>query len=1209
MVKVKYVPNVLSNEGRIEKGYPNIGSRPVGDFVRKFADDTGASLKDTRAIVRGKVVPLEAEVYSTEEIIIAGNVGGPAVAFIAAAVTWVGGHIAMAASFALTAYSVYQAVTAAKPKLPDFGTLATDGSLDQSSPTYGWDGIQSTQEVGIPIRILYGEHRIGGNIINQYIRTDGDKQYLNVLFGLCEGEIESLSSLQINNNPAANYSGITETQRLGTNSQTVIPNFEDQHSLQSMNVHLIMSSAQVYTTVATDVEAFEVHLSIPTGLFQVNSDGGVQAWEITYTVEYRVSGGGAYTSLGTQTINDKSKAALKRIFRKDGLSPAQYDIRITRTSDDPSLTPQKEGELYLTGVDEITTEDLAYPNLALSGIEALATDQLSGGTPNFTWLAKGLKIHVPDVRYGGVAIAWDLYYWDGVSAFKRLSDNAACTWDGSTYITAYSANPVWCLRDLLTNTRYGLGEYIDTTEIDDDAFLEMAKYCDERVSDGSGGYEKRFRLDVAIDSLSGAMDIISQLTATFRAFAFYQSGTIKLKIDKADSIVQVFGMGNIVKSSFTQNWKSKKEMPNVIEVAFNDADKNYEQEIAAVIDEAALTAGEPLRKKQIRIYCTRLSQALREGRFALNVGKYVNRVVTLRASVEAVACQAGDLIGISHDVPAIGESGRVASGSTTTVIKLDREVNLLALKTYQITIRFADDTIETRTISTTFGAYTQVTVSSAFSQTPAAYDVYAVGEVAINTKPFRVVGVRRENTNEVELTALEYNEDLFDTDSIVLPETNYSTLSFEVPLVTDLELTERDVRLSDGTVQIYIDVAFQKPDLGTYLFNGYKKARVYLSDDDGASWVFKAEVTDRGAEINVGLLRDITYKIAVTSVSATGIETALGLSPQDEITVQGKLLPPSDLTTFLINQSRDRLLFGWTPIPDADLFGYEIRRGAAWDTADVVATDLKGNTFVTYDVRIETAVSYWIKAIDTSGNYSDAALEAVLTVDAIPFKNIIIEYEEETAWSGTKVDTSVDTGKLVLDTGELTGTYETAVRDIGFVAAFKIGIEGAAVVAGDRAFDADTTSEFDDDEAARFSGDEIAGALSYEIKTSEDNVTWTSYQAWQPGDYYCRYFQLKMTVTRSAVDVDLEVDYLHYSADLPDVDDFGSDTISVAADGVTVLYGKTFYQEPVVAVSILSGTGVYWRVSNKDEISFDVHLYNAAGTAVTGDFEYHAHGV
>jgi len=1241
MIRVKYLPSIVDERGRIERYYPFDRRTRLKDYLRWFKNDTGLSLKNTKIIVQGKVVDgrRNVEFRKRDEIIIAADVKAPiaaaAVAFFASATVQA---IVTIATIALTAYSIYQAVTASRQKQPSFGTFGVDGSLDQSSPTYGWDGIQSTQDVGVPIRILYGKHRVGGNIINQFVRTDGDKQYLNILYGICEGEIESISDLELNQNPAENFDGITTEYKYGTNDQTVVGGFEDQHAVYPLNAHLTQNNAYVYTTVGTDIEAFELTLTMPQGIFAIDSNGGVSSWAVDYKVEYRVHGGGAYTNLGTTTISDKSRSTIKRVYRKDGLTAGQYDIRVTRTSDDPTLTPQREGDLYLTAVDEITTEDLAYPNLALAKVGALATDQLSGSTPNATFLVEGLKVRVPDVRYSGVAIPWEDYYWDPIAeAYKRLIDGAACTWNGSSYITAYSANPVWCMRDLLTSSRYGLGEYIDSTVLDDDELLEMAQYCDEKVTDGAGGFEKRFRLDVSIDSLSSAIDVITQLTATFRAFAFYSGGAIRLKIDRADTPVQLFGMGNIIKSSFVQNWKSKKEIPNVVEVLFNDENKNYDQEIASVIDEAALTAGEQVRKKSVRLYCTRISQALREGKFAINVAKNVNRIVTLRAGIDAVTCRAGDLISVSHDIPQIGFSGRVGSGSTTTHVILDREVTLTSGRTYYLRVRFDDDTIEERLVTTGDGTFSALTVGTAFSQAPAAFDVYAFGETDILVKDFRVVQIKRENNFEAEITAIEYAEAIYDTDAIVLPETNYSALSLATPYVTNLILAERDTRLSDGRIEIAIDVDFRRPDLNGYSVKAYRRARIYISDDSGASWQFAGDTTGSAFSIARGLIKAGSYKVAVTAVAVDGLETPIALSPQESIIVYGKQLLPSDVASFLVNQARDQIVFGWSEVNDEDLYGYEIRKGSTWASGAVVATGIRHTNSFTIESIEGVDQSYWIKAIDTSGNYSENATEAVLTIETIPFQNIINSYEEAPDWAGTHDHTGIEEsgGILIIDPDPsasfdtvggsfdtdptrrfsgvpgLAGTYTTPVRDVGYHAPLGITIDAIAIaVDTTAAFDSDPDATFDSDPLRRFSGYEVAGALSFEIRTSDDNITWSDWRGFQTGDYNCRYFQLRMSIVNSDVSINLVVPYFNYTVDLPDVDEYGtSGNIAVAASGETVVFDKTFHQTPHIAVTILSGGGIYYGLTGVDTTGFTVKLYNAAGVAQTGTYTFHAHGI
>lgn len=1239
MIKVKYIPSIIDSRGRIEREYPYDRTTRLRDYLRWFHDDTKVGFKNTRIIVRGKVYNHRdtVEFRRRDEIIITADVKAPVVpAIVAFASSAIVQTIVTVATIALTAYSIYQAVSAGRQKAPSFGTVGIDGSLDQASPTYGWDGIQSIQEVGVPIRILYGEHRVGGNIINQYISTDGEKQYLNILYGLCEGEVESISDLELNQNPAENFGGITTAYKYGTNNQTVIPGFEDQHAVYPVNANLTKDNAYVYTTVGTDIEAFEIALTLPQGLFQIDGNAGVSSWQVTYKVEYRVSGGGAYTDLGTTEISGQSRTSVKRVYRVDGLTPAQYDIRVTRTSDNSSLSPQKEGDLVLASVDEITTEDLAYPNTALAKVAALATDQLSGSTPNATWLIKGLKVRVPDVRYGGNAVAWEDYYWDGVSAYKRFSDNATCTWDGSTYVTAYSANPIWCIRDLLVNTRYGLGEYVDSSVLDDDELLEMARYCDERVSDGAGSYEKRFRLDVSIDSLSSAIDVLTQLTASFRTFAFYSGGAVRLKIDKPDTPTQLFGMGNIVKSSFAQSWKSKKEIPNIVEVMFNDEDKNYEQEIAAIADEEALNDGEQIRKKQVRVYCTRISQALREGKYAINLAKYVNRVVTLRAGIEAITCRAGDLISISHDVPQIGTSGRVGSGSTTTSVVLDRSVTLSPGRSYRLKVRFADGTIEEKAVTNGDGTYTTVT-TAAFSQAPDPFDVYVFGEVDILVKDFRVVSIKREQNFEAEITALEYNEDIYDTDDINIPQTNYSQLSLATPYVTNLVLSERDTRLSDGRIEIAIDVDFRRPELQEYAVKVYQRARIYISDDSGTSWRLMGETTGGSFSINNGLLKDSAYKVAVTSVTQDGQETSISSSPQSNITVLGKQLLPSNVTSFLVNQSRDSILFGWSEVNDEDLYGYEIRKGSTWASGVVVATGIRHTTSLKTDLVVGADQSYWIKAIDTSGNYSETATEAVVTIETIPFQNIIQSFEEGPDWAGTHDDTGIeeDGGLLIIvptpgasfDTIGGTfdshpgrrfsgapgseGVYTTPVRDMGYRAPFKVVIDAIAIASdATAAFDSDPAATFASDPLRRFSGYEVAGALAFEIRVSDDNITWGDWTAYQPGDYNCRYFQLRMTVTNSDVSINLVVPYFNYIVDLPDVDEYGIEgEVTVAGDGADIVFEKTFHQTPHVQVSILSGSGIYFALSSLDTTGFNVKLYNAAGVAQTGTFSFHAHGI
>jgi hypothetical protein len=117
--------------------------------------------------------------------------------------------------------------------------------------------------------------------------------------------------------------------------------------------------------------------------------------------------------------------------------------------------------------------------------------------------------------------------------------------------------------------------------------------------------------------------------------------------------------------------------------------------------------------------------------------------------------------------------------------------------------------------------------------------------------------------------------------------------------------------------------------------------------------------------------------------------------------VEGKTAKPSDVTGFVVMQVESIVTALWTAIPDMDLAGYEVRYGVTsctWDEADVVNGAYNGTTFSTTNIPPGT----WdilIKAIDTSGNYSDN--EARKTFQAFQFYSVLSAISEAPLWAGT----------------------------------------------------------------------------------------------------------------------------------------------------------------------------------------------------------------
>ncbi|KXS41190.1 MAG: putative phage tail protein [Candidatus Frackibacter sp. T328-2] len=225
-------------------------------------------------------------------------------------------------------------------------------------------------------------------------------------------------------------------------------------------------------------------------------------------------------------------------------------------------------------------------------------------------------------------------------------------WDSgsSSWITQYSRNPAYCLLDLLTNKRYGLG--IDKQYIDLDSFIESANYCNELIDDGQGGQEPRFQLDIAINQAKSSLDLIKEILGTFRGILIYSSGELRLKIDAPEAPTQSFAMNNIVKDSFAYWEASKKDIPNKVTVQYIDPNNNWEKIRVQYVDDSNIESSGEVREKKISLLgIKRFSQAGREARFYLNKAKYCTTFCEFKAGIDSIHCEVGDVITVTHDLP------------------------------------------------------------------------------------------------------------------------------------------------------------------------------------------------------------------------------------------------------------------------------------------------------------------------------------------------------------------------------------------------------------------------------------------------------------------------------------------------------------------------------------------------------------------------------
>lgn len=159
MITVKYIPNILSEEGRSEFKF-DFDSR---NSIKNYIDLAKLKSEGCKVIVSGaKIDDLDRTIVNGDEIIVTPDVQ---LETIGAALYWLfwthlGATLMVIGTVASIAMSMMMSQSA---RVPNFGT--TGDGIDESSPTYGWDGMATQQDIGIPVPIVFGRHGVGGNRI------------------------------------------------------------------------------------------------------------------------------------------------------------------------------------------------------------------------------------------------------------------------------------------------------------------------------------------------------------------------------------------------------------------------------------------------------------------------------------------------------------------------------------------------------------------------------------------------------------------------------------------------------------------------------------------------------------------------------------------------------------------------------------------------------------------------------------------------------------------------------------------------------------------------------------------------------------------------------------------------------------------------------------------------------------------------------------
>lgn len=436
--------------------------------------------------------------------------------------------------------------------------------------------------------------------------------------------------------------------------------------------------AKIYRIIEKDCIGADINIRI-NQLSYISSGkdtlGDVQDSFVKYSIYDRPifndRPAGNYVLAKNETISGKvnfgyirsSKLNFNDFSNDDGF--LGWEIKISRETED-STSSQTRNQTFIDSITEIYGSKLIYPNSAL--VSSTFNAEYFTNIPSRTFDTELLKVKVPS-NYNPTYKTYDESNpWSG--DFK-IDSNGQIKKE-------WTDNPVWCYYDLLTNNRYGLGNYIDEDFVDKFSLYEISKYCDTLVSDGYGGLEPRFTCNLYITSQDEAYKSINSMASIFRTMTYYNAGQIYASQDSEKQPIYQFTNANVLNGDFTYSSSAKKARHTIATVRYNDK-KNFYKPALEYVEDVDAIRKYGLREIDIPAYgATSRGQAIRLGRWALLTEKLETESINFRAGLEASLLRPGDIFQIydnNKNTQRLG--GRlydITASPSNTDITLDAEI-------------------------------------------------------------------------------------------------------------------------------------------------------------------------------------------------------------------------------------------------------------------------------------------------------------------------------------------------------------------------------------------------------------------------------------------------------------------------------------------------------------------------------------------------------
>ncbi|EHZ4813671.1 host specificity protein J [Escherichia coli] len=596
------------------------------------------------------------------------------------------------------------------------------GSSSSRTPTEQPDDLQSVAKAKILVAL--GEGEFAGQLTAKDIYLDGTP-------------LENADGSQ-------NFSGVAWEFRPGTQAQKYIQGIPGTENEISVGTEVSSTTGWTHTFTNTQLSAVRLRLKWPS-LFKQEDDGDLVGYSINYAIDLQTDGGTWQTVLNT-SVTGKTTSGYERSHRIDlPQAGSTWTVRLRKLTADANSA--KIGDtMTLQSYTEVIDAKLRYPNTALLYIE-FDSSQFNGSIPQISCEPRGRVIRVPDT-------------------YDPETRTYSGTWTGA-FKWAWTDNPAWIFYDLVVSDRFGLGNRLTAANIDKWTLYQVAQYCDQPVPDGKGGSgtEPRYTCNVYVQERNDAYTVLRDFAAIFRGMTYWGGDQIVALADMPRDVDYSYTRANVVNGRFTYSGSTTKTRYTTALVSWSDPGNAYADAMEPVFEQDLVARFGTNQLEMTAIGCTRQSEANRKGRWGILTNNK-DRIVSFDVGLDGNIPQPGYIIAVADELL----SGKVMGGRISAVngrvITLDRDSAAVAGS--RLMVNLPSGASQSRTIQSVNGR--AVTVTTAYSETPAVESVWIVESDELYAQQYRVISVSDNNDGTFSITGAFHDPDKYariDTGAII----------------------------------------------------------------------------------------------------------------------------------------------------------------------------------------------------------------------------------------------------------------------------------------------------------------------------------------------------------------------------------------------------------------------------------------------------------